>query len=70
MCKPVGQLEASITESDSPSERQEGQQNESTLILDESSENTGSTNEGQDSTNTNNEDNNQYSSEEITELPE
>jgi hypothetical protein len=36
MCKPVGQLEDSITESDSPSEEQEGQHNQSTLILDES----------------------------------
>jgi hypothetical protein len=70
MCKPVGQLETSITESDSPSERQEGQQNEPTLILDESSENTGSTNEGQDSTNANNEDNNQDRSEEITDSSE
>jgi hypothetical protein len=70
MCKPVGQLETSITESDSPSERQEGQQNEPTLILDESSENTGSTNEGQGSTNANNEDNNQDRSDEITDSSE
>jgi hypothetical protein len=65
MCKPIGQIENSVTESGSSSKEQERPQDESTLTVDKSSENTGSTIERHDSISINNEDGNQALAAEI-----
>ena len=54
MCKPIDDVETSVSESSSSNEGQ-GQQNEPTFNSDESLENTVSTNEIEDSPNVNNE---------------